>query len=70
MTTAIQIEVARENVANAVDHCGRADLAFNSLADANPEPVVRERRASAMKRDTSANRAMVQACDEWLAANA
>jgi hypothetical protein len=63
------LEVARQNIATAVAHCGRKDIQFNALADADPVQVVRDRRASAMKRMTTANRATVQACDEWLAAN-
>ena len=68
MTT--HLEVARTNIAAAVRHCGRSDIQFNALADADPAVVVRERRAAAMKRSTAVNRATVQACDEWLAANA
>ena len=70
MTDATYIQVARENVAKAVAHCGRSDIMFNALADAKPEAVVRELLANAMTRNAKVDRATVHACKEWLAANA
>lgn len=64
------LNVARETIAKAVAACGRADIEFNALAGANPVTVVQMRREQALARPTAANRAMVAACDEWLAANA
>jgi hypothetical protein len=66
--TAAQLEAARENVARTVALCGRADLPFNALADADPLAVARSRIAREPR--SSAHRADIAAWQEWLDANA